>query len=77
MPSKKEEKYNFLSIIMTEFAPGSSHARMTKSQIKKYVADMKAAQELAAQKLKQAQDAWELEKEAEEIVRLEKQLEDL
>ena len=62
---------------MSEFAPSWSNARMTKSQVRKYVADMKKAQEIAKLKLEKAKDNWELELEKMEIEILEKQLDNL
>ena len=62
---------------MSEFAPGWSNARMTKSQIKKYIKDMKKAQELAKQKLEEARNNWDFEKEAKELNDIEKELDDL
>ena len=62
---------------MSEFAPAWSNARMTKSQVKKYIKDMKKAEELAKQKLEEAKANWEFEKEALEVARLEKELENL
>ena len=62
---------------MWEFAPAWSNARMTKSQIKKYLRDMKKAQDLAKQKLEDAKNSWELEKEIKEIEELEKELDNL
>jgi len=62
---------------MSEFAPGWSNARMTKSQVKKYIRDMKKAEELAKEKLEEAKNNWEFDKEAAEIAKLEKELENL
>jgi len=62
---------------MSEFAPGWSHARMTKSQIKKYIKDMKEAEKLATLKLEEAENNWEFEKEALELKNIEKELENL
>ena len=62
---------------MSEFAPAWSNARMTKSQVKKYIKDMKKAEELAKQKLEEAKINWEFDKEAAEVARLEKELENL
>lgn len=62
---------------MWEFAPPWSNAKMTAAQVRKYVADMKAAQVIAEEKLKQAQDSWELEKDKKELAELEEQLENL
>ncbi len=62
---------------MSEFAPAWSNARMTKSQVKKYIRDMKKAEELAKEKLEEAKNNWEFDKEAAEIAKLEKELENL
>lgn len=62
---------------MSEFAPAWSNARMTKSQVKKYIKDMKAAQIIAEEKIKQSQSNWELDKEKKEIQELEKKLDNL
>ena len=62
---------------MSEFAPGWSNARMTKSQVRKYVKDMKKAQELAKQKLEEAKNNWDFEKEAKELSDIEKELDNL
>jgi len=62
---------------MSEFAPPWSNARMTKSQVKKYIREMKEAEKIAKQKLEEAKANWEFDKEAEEVARLEKELENL
>ena len=62
---------------MWEFAPPWSNARMTKAQIRKYLKDMKEAKRLAEEKLKEAQNSWELDKEKKEIEELEKELDNL
>lgn len=62
---------------MTEFAPKWSNPRMTKAQVKKYISDMKDAQEEAKKRLKEAENSWELELEKIEIEILEKKLEEL
>ncbi len=62
---------------MSEFTPPWSNARMTKSQIKKYLNDMKKAQEIAKEKLEKAEKSWEFKKEKEEIEKLEKELDNL
>ncbi len=62
---------------MSEFTPVWSNARMTKSQVKKYIRDMKEAEKIAKQKLEEAKANWEFDKEAEEVARLEKELENL
>ncbi len=50
---------------MSEFTPVWSNARMTKSQVKKYIRDMKEAEKIAKQKLEEAKANWEFDKEAE------------
>ena len=63
---------------MSEFAPPGSNARMTKSQVKKYIRDMKKAQEEAQKKLDEAKKKWELEEDPNKLDELlEKKLEDL
>lgn len=62
---------------MSEFAPPWSNARMTKAQVRKYVADMKEAQELAKQKLEAAKANWELEKDEKELEKLENLLDEI
>lgn len=62
---------------MSELAPGWSNARMTKSQVKKYVKDMKEAQRLAKEKLEKANLSWEFEKEKNELKDIENLLNNL
>lgn len=62
---------------MSEFAPGWTNARMTKSQVKKYISDMKKAQALAKAKLDEAITNWELEKERIELIKLEEKLNEI
>ena len=62
---------------MSEFAPWWSNAKMTKAQVKKYINDMKIAQIMAEEKLRQAKENWEFEKEENELKELEKKLENL
>lgn len=62
---------------MTEFAPPWSNVKMTKAQVRKYIANMKAAQELAQAKLDAAKAAWELDKDTRDLERLENQLKEL
>ena len=62
---------------MSEIAPGWSNARMTAAQVRKYVKDMKKAQEAAEEKLKKEKSKWEIEKEEKELNTLEKELENL
>lgn len=61
---------------MWEFAPAWWTVRMTKSQVKKYIKDMKIAQEIAKAKLEKAKANWEFEKEKNELAELEKKMED-
>ena len=60
---------------MTEFTPPGSHPRMTKAQMRKYIADIKHAQELAKQKLAEAEKNGDLETPPEELAQLEQALE--
>ncbi|MCP4522912.1 MAG: hypothetical protein GY828_01705 [Candidatus Gracilibacteria bacterium] len=62
---------------MTEFAPPGSGARMTAAQVRKYVQDMKKAQEIAKKKLNEAQNSGDLEKEKQELEDLENKLDQL
>jgi len=62
---------------MSEFAPAWSNARMTKSQVKKYVKDMKAAQLAAQKKLEEAKNNWDFDKEKLELEMIEKELENI
>lgn len=62
---------------MSEIAPGWTNARMTRSQVRKYVREMKKAQDNAKEKLKQAENSWELAKEKEELEELENLLNEL
>ena len=62
---------------MSEIAPGWTNARMTRTQVRKYVREMKKAQDNAKEKLKQAENSWELAKEKEELEELENLLDEL
>jgi len=59
---------------MTEFTPAWSTPRMTKAQMRKYLANMKAAQDEAKRKLDPKKE--QAEKHAE-LSELEKQLDDI
>jgi len=59
---------------MSEHAPAWSNPRMTKAQIRKYIREMKAAQESAKEKLDPVME--QAEKHAE-LTELEKQLDDI
>ncbi len=62
---------------MSEIAPTWSNARMTRSQVRKYVREMKQAQEDAKQRLKESENSWELAREKQELEDLEQLLDDL
>ena len=62
---------------MWEFAPGWSKVRMTQAQVRKYIKDMKKAQEMAKAKLENAKKNWEFEIDEIEIANLEKELDNL
>lgn len=56
---------------MSEYSPPSRKVRMTKSQMKKYLRDMKKSRELAQEKLDEAKQSWEFYKEEKEVEKLE------
>lgn len=62
---------------MSEFAPGWSQVRMTKSQIRKYIRNMQETQKSAKKKLLEAEASWEFDKDKQELKALEKKLDDL
>jgi len=62
---------------MSEFAPAWSNARMTKAQVRKYIKDMKKAEEIAKNKLEEAKANWEFDKDIKELNELEKELDNL
>lgn len=62
---------------MSEFAPVWSNARMTKAQVRKYIKDMKKAEEIAKNKLEEAKANWEFDKDIKELNELEKELDNL
>lgn len=62
---------------MSEFAPAWSNARMTKAQVRKYIKDMKEAEEIAKKKLEEAKANWEFDKDIKELDELEKKLDNL
>ena len=62
---------------MSEFAPAWSNARMTKAQVRKYIKDMKEAEEIAKNKLEEAKANWEFDKDIKELNELEKELDNL
>ncbi len=62
---------------MSEFAPPWQWARMTKSQVKKYIKDLEEKRRIAKAKLDAAIAAWEFDKDEEELKRLEKALDNI
>ena len=62
---------------MSEIAPSGSNPRMTKAQVRKYVRDMKQAQEDAKKRLEKAEKSWDLAKEKKELEHLENLLDEL
>lgn len=62
---------------MSEIAPAGSNPRMTKAQVRKYVRDMKQAQEDAKKRLEKAEKSWDLAKEKKELEHLENLLDEL
>lgn len=63
---------------MNEFAPKWSNPKMTQAQVKAYIANMKKAQAIAQQKLKEEENNIEEKlKEKEELAKLEEKLENL
>ena len=63
---------------MSELAPGGSNARMTKSQVNKYLHDMKKAQDEAKKKLAEAEKNWELNEDTEQLEKnMDKMLDEL
>jgi len=62
---------------MSELTPASRWARMTKSQVRKYIKDLEEKRKKAQEKLEQAKKSWEWQKEQEDLKNLENLLEDL
>lgn len=62
---------------MSEIAPAGSNPRMTKAQVRKYVRDMKQAQEDAKKRLEKAETSWDLAQEKKELEHLENLLDEL
>ena len=62
---------------MSEIAPAGSNPRMTKAQVRKYVRDMKQAQEDAKKRLEKAEKSWDLAQEKKELEDLENLLDEL
>lgn len=62
---------------MSEFAPKWSTPKMTRAQVKAYIAQMKKAQAIAKAKLKAMEDSWMEEIDALELEMLERKLDNL
>lgn len=60
-----------------EFAPGWTNPKMTKAQVRKYIADMKEMQEKAKRKLKEAELNTDGEKEEAELAELEEKIKEI
>ncbi len=59
-----------------ERTPWAAHPRMTRAQVKQYIANMKKAQDLAKKKLELAKKSWELDQEDTKLAEIEELLED-
>ena len=62
---------------MWEFAPWWSTPRMTQSQIKKYIADIKKAQQIAQAKLEEAKKNWDFDEDLSVLAELEEKLKNI
>lgn len=62
---------------MSEYTPPAWKVKMTKAQVRKYVADIKTAQKIAQAKLDAAKQSGELATDAQELERLDDMIEDL
>ncbi|MDC0506222.1 hypothetical protein OAN96_01355 [Candidatus Gracilibacteria bacterium] len=62
---------------MSEYSPPGRKVKMTKAQMRKYLADMEAAQELAQAKLDAARISGELDQDSKDLERLEDALDEL
>lgn len=60
----------------SEFSPAWGGARMSKSQVKKYIKDMKEAQRIAKMNLEIAKKNWVFKNEEAKVKELEKLLEE-
>lgn len=59
-----------------ELIPSWWKPKMTRSQVKKYIKNMKQAQKIAKEKIKKMKEAWDLEQSDEEIKKLENQIDE-
>jgi len=62
---------------MSEFAPPWNGARMTKSQVRKYIKDLEEKRRIAKEKLEKAKASWEFDKDEAELKLLEKALDNI
>ena len=62
---------------MSEYNPPWWQVKMTKAQIREYLANVKKARELAQAKLDEAKKNWEFDKDKAEVTRLAKLLDNL
>jgi len=56
---------------MSEFTPPSRWAKMTKSQVKKYIKDLEEKRRLAQEKLDEAKKSKDWQKEEKDLANLE------
>ncbi|NUJ97366.1 hypothetical protein HGA92_01100 [Candidatus Gracilibacteria bacterium] len=59
-----------------ELMPSGGKPKMTRSQVKKYIKNMKQAQKIAKEKIKKMKEAGDLEQSDEEIKKLENQIDE-
>ena len=62
---------------MSEFTPVWKWAKMTKSQVKRYIKDLEEKRKKAQEKLNKAKKSSEWKKEEKEVKKLEDLMEDL
>jgi len=62
---------------MTEFSPAWRWAKMTKSQIKRYIKDLEEKRRKAKEKLEKAKKSGEFKKEKQELKKMENLIDDL
>jgi hypothetical protein len=62
---------------MSEYTPPAWKVKLTTAQVRKYVADIKAAQKIAQAKLNAAKQSGELEKDAQDLEQLDDMINDL
>ncbi len=62
---------------MSEFTPPGQGARMTKSQVKKYIKDLEEKRKKAQEKLEKAKNSQEYKKEEQALKNIENLIDDL